>query len=54
MRSCLRQGASLVGGSVSADSGREGEITAGVGRVRLLNCLSIPPYGRIVVVDELK
>ena len=36
LRPCLGQGASLGEEAVLADSGREGEITAGVGRVRRL------------------
>jgi hypothetical protein len=38
---CPRNGASQGEEPVLADSGREGEITAGVGRVRRLACLSI-------------
>jgi hypothetical protein len=34
LRPCWRQGASQGNDSVLADSGREGEIIAGVGRVR--------------------
>jgi len=41
LRPCLGQGASQGEESVLADSGREGEITAGVGRVRSLAFLSI-------------
>jgi hypothetical protein len=41
LRPCLGQGASQGEESILADSGREGEITAGVGRVRSLACLSI-------------
>jgi hypothetical protein len=41
LRPCLGQGASLGEEAVSADSGREGEITARVGRVRSPAILSI-------------
>ena len=41
LRSCLGQGASLGEEAALADSGREGEITAGVGRVGSQNFLSI-------------
>jgi hypothetical protein len=41
LRPCLRNGASQGEEAVLADSGREGEITAGVGRVRSLAFLSI-------------
>ena len=41
LRPCLGQGASQGKEAVLADSGWEGEITAGVGRVRSLACLSI-------------
>jgi type II secretory pathway pseudopilin PulG len=41
LRPCLGQGASQGGESVLADTGREGEINAGVGRVRSLAFLSL-------------
>jgi hypothetical protein len=41
LRPCLGQGASKVKESVLADSGREGEIVGGVGRVRSSEFLSI-------------
>jgi hypothetical protein len=41
LRPCLEQGASQGEEAVLADSGREGEISAGVGRVRSLAFLSI-------------
>jgi hypothetical protein len=41
LRPCMGLGASQGEESVLADSGRESEITAGVGRVRSLVCLSI-------------
>jgi hypothetical protein len=41
LRPCPWNGASQGEEPVLADSGREGEITAGVGRVRSLACLSI-------------
>jgi hypothetical protein len=41
LRPCLGQGASQGDESVLAGSGREGEITAGVGRVKSLAFLSI-------------
>jgi hypothetical protein len=41
LRPCLGQGASLGEEAALADSGREGEITARVGRVRSLVFLSI-------------
>jgi hypothetical protein len=41
MRPCLGQGASLGEEAVLADSGRAGEVAAGVGRVRGLAFLSI-------------
>jgi len=43
LRPCLGQGASQGEESVLADSGREGEITARVGRVRSLAFSSILP-----------
>jgi hypothetical protein len=49
MQPCLGQGASQGEESVLADSGREGEITAGVGWVRCLNCLSILRDGANIV-----
>ena len=41
LRPCLGQGASLGEEAISADSGREGEVAARVGRVRSLAFLSI-------------
>jgi hypothetical protein len=41
LRPCLGQGASLGEEAVLADSGRAGEVAAGVGRVRSLDFLSI-------------
>ena len=41
LRPCLGQGASLGEEAVLADSGRAGEVTARVGRVRSLAFLSI-------------
>ena len=41
LRPCLGQGAFLGEEAVLADSGRAGDVTAGVGRVRSLTCLSI-------------
>ena len=41
LRPCPRNGASLGEEAVLADSGRAGEVTAGVGRVRSLAFLSI-------------
>ena len=41
LRPCLSQGASLGKEAVLADSGRAGEVGAGVGRVRSLDFLSI-------------
>jgi hypothetical protein len=41
LRPCLGKGASLGEEAVLADSGREGEVVAGVGRVRSLAFLSI-------------
>ena len=41
LRPCLGEGASMGEEAVLADSGREGEITAGVGRVRTVAFLSI-------------
>jgi len=57
LRPCLGQGASQGEESVLADSGREGEITAWVGRVRSLDflsilreCSSVPPHLRTIEV----
>jgi len=41
VRPCLGEGAHLGEEAVSADSGRAGEVAAGVGRVRRLAFLSI-------------
>ena len=41
LRPCLGQGASLGEEAVLADSGRAGEVAAGIGRVRRLAYLSI-------------
>jgi len=55
LRPCLGQGASLGEEAVSADSGRVGEVDAGVWRVRSLaflsilqGCLPVVPYVRTV------
>jgi hypothetical protein len=42
LRPCWEEGASLGKEAVLADSGREGELTTRVGRVRRLAFLSIP------------
>jgi hypothetical protein len=51
LRPCLGQGASQGDEAVLADSGREGEITARVGRVRSLAFLSIPREYSVLVPD---
>ena len=51
LQPCWGQGASLGEESVLADSGRAGEIIAGVGRVRSLACLSTLQEYSLVVSD---
>jgi len=57
LRPCLRNSASLGEEAVLADSGRAGEVSAGVGRVRKLaflsilqKCFPIAPQGRTVEI----
>ena len=50
LRPCLGQGASLGEEAVLADSGRAGQVTAGVGRVRRLAFLSILIEATFVVL----
>ena len=52
LRPCLGQGSSLGEEAVLADSGREGEIVAGVGRVRSLTFLSLLRECSAVVPHE--
>jgi hypothetical protein len=52
LRPCLGQGTLQDEESVLADSGREGEITAGVGRVRKLGIVSIL-QGRFLITSDM-
>ena len=50
LRPCLGKGPSQGEESVWADSGRAGEVAAGVGRVSILNCLSIRLNGSPLIL----
>ena len=52
LRPCLGQGASLGEEAVLADSGRAGEVAAGVGRVRSLDFLSILLVGQCTMLND--
>ncbi len=53
LRPCLGQGASFGEEAVLADSGREGEVVARVGRVRSLDILSILHWHFLVILGML-